>query len=118
MASLLPRSSIVGHASSLPPPKTLSFFNYFIHYPRFRPIIAHLTHSCYLCVVRGNRPGKPVQLQEHEIKYLCTKAREIFINQPILLELEAPIKICGTHSTLYLRASICLDVKPLIASRF
>ena len=46
-------------------------------------------------VVRGNRPGKPVQLQEYEIKYLCTKAREIFINQPILLELEAPIKICG-----------------------
>jgi serine/threonine-protein phosphatase PP1 catalytic subunit len=45
--------------------------------------------------VRGNRPGKPVQLQEYEIKYLCTKAREIFITQPILLELEAPIKICG-----------------------
>ena len=46
-------------------------------------------------IVRGNRPGKPVQLAEYEIKYLCTKAREIFINQPILLELEAPIKICG-----------------------
>jgi serine/threonine-protein phosphatase PP1 catalytic subunit len=49
-----------------------------------------------IVLVRGNRPGKPVQLQEYEIKYLCTKAREIFINQPILLELEAPIKICGT----------------------
>lgn len=48
--------------------------------------------------VRGNRPGKQVQLQEFEIKFLCTKAREIFINQPILLELEAPIKICGTSS--------------------
>ena len=48
--------------------------------------------------MRGNRPGKPVQLQEYEIKYLCTKAREIFINQPILLELEAPIKICGAYS--------------------
>ena len=46
-------------------------------------------------LVRGNRPGKAVQLQEYEIKYLCTKAREIFIGQPILLELEAPIKICG-----------------------
>lgn len=34
-------------------------------------------------------------MQEYEIKYLCTKAREIFISQPILLELEAPIKICG-----------------------
>lgn len=48
--------------------------------------------------VRGNRPGKQVQLLEHEIRYLCTKARDIFINQPILLELEAPIKICGTHA--------------------
>ncbi|OCB86646.1 Metallo-dependent phosphatase [Sanghuangporus baumii] len=52
--------------------------------------------------IRGNRPGKPVQLQEYEIKYLCTKAREIFINQPILLELEAPIKICGDiHGQYY-----------------
>jgi len=31
---------------------------------------------------------------EAEIRYLCTKAREIFISQPILLELEAPIKVC------------------------
>ncbi|KAH9050907.1 serine/threonine-protein phosphatase PP1 [Lactarius deliciosus] len=55
-----------------------------------------------LLEVRGNRPGKPVQLQEYEIKYLCTKAREIFINQPILLELEAPIKICGDiHGQYY-----------------
>lgn len=57
--------------------------------------------------MRGNRPGKPVQLQEYEIKYLCTKAREIFINQPILLELEAPIKICGeTNGALYSRYGI------------
>lgn len=53
--------------------------------------------------VRGNRPGKAVQLQEYEIKYLCTKAREIFIGQPILLELEAPIKICG-ECCLFMRA--------------
>jgi hypothetical protein len=55
----------------------------------------------FFCTVRGNRPGKPVQLQELEIKSLCTKAREIFINQPILLELEAPIKICGMSPLLY-----------------
>ncbi|ORY92666.1 protein phosphatase type 1 [Leucosporidium creatinivorum] len=55
-----------------------------------------------LLEVRGNRPGKQVQLQEYEIKFLCTKAREIFINQPILLELEAPIKICGDiHGQYY-----------------
>ncbi|KAL8643006.1 MAG: hypothetical protein Q9228_000351 [Teloschistes exilis] len=45
-----------------------------------------------LLEVRGSRPGKQVQLLETEIRYLCTKAREIFISQPILLELEAPIK--------------------------
>lgn len=47
-----------------------------------------------LLEVRGSRPGKQVQLLEHEIQFLCTKAREIFIQQPILLELEAPIKVC------------------------
>ena len=51
-----------------------------------------------LLEVRGSRPGKQVQLLEHEIQYLCTKAREIFIQQPILLELEAPIKVCIIQS--------------------
>lgn len=50
-----------------------------------------------LLEVRGSRPGKQVQLLETEIRYLCTKAREIFISQPILLELEAPIKVCRRH---------------------
>lgn len=55
-----------------------------------------------LLEVRGSRPGKQVTLAEHEIRYLCTKAREIFIQQPILLELEAPIKICGDiHGQYY-----------------
>ena len=54
-----------------------------------------------LLEVRGSRPGKQVQLQENEIRSLCMKAREIFISQPILLELEAPIKICGKKKNLY-----------------
>ncbi|KAE8696661.1 Serine/threonine-protein phosphatase PP1 isozyme 2 [Hibiscus syriacus] len=41
------------------------------------------------------RPGKQVQLLEGEIHQLCTVAREIFLQQSNLLELEAPIKICG-----------------------
>ena len=49
-----------------------------------------------LCIsVRGSRPGKNVQLTEGEVRGLCLKTREIFLSQPILLELEAPLKICG-----------------------
>ena len=48
-----------------------------------------------LLSVRGARPGRQVNLTENEIKWLCIKAREVFIQQPVLLELEAPIKICG-----------------------
>lgn len=48
-----------------------------------------------LLEVRGSRPGKQVNLAEHEVRALCLKAREIFMSQPVLLELEAPIKICG-----------------------
>lgn len=47
--------------------------------------------------MRGSKPGKNVQLQENEIRGLCLKSREIFLSQPILLELEAPLKICGEY---------------------
>jgi serine/threonine-protein phosphatase PP1 catalytic subunit len=45
--------------------------------------------------VRNGRPGKPVQLTENEIRQLCIMAKDVFLAQPNLLELEAPIKICG-----------------------
>jgi serine/threonine-protein phosphatase PP1 catalytic subunit len=51
-----------------------------------------------LLEVRGSRPGKQVNLAEHEVRALCLKARDIFMSQPVLLELEAPIKICGMHT--------------------
>jgi len=55
-----------------------------------------------LLEVRGAPPGKSVQLSAQQIRSLCMKAREIFISQPILLELEAPIKICGDiHGQYY-----------------
>lgn len=47
-----------------------------------------------LLEVRG-KPGKQVRLSEAEIRQLCVTSREIFLKQPNLLELEAPIKICG-----------------------
>jgi serine/threonine-protein phosphatase PP1 catalytic subunit len=55
-----------------------------------------------LLEVRGQRPGKQVQLLEQEITGLCLKGRNIFMKQPILLELQAPIKICGdVHGQYY-----------------
>ena len=37
-------------------------------------------------------------LANEEVKFLCLKAREIFISQPVLLELNSPITVCGdTH---------------------
>jgi len=44
--------------------------------------------------LRGS-PGMMVRLSENEIKLLCVRARNIIMNQPMLLELEAPINICG-----------------------
>lgn len=55
-------------------------------------------------LVRGGRPGRTVQMSEAEIRALCLKSREIFLSQPILLELEAPLKICGKF--LFLKNSI------------
>merc|ERR1711973_488526 len=48
-----------------------------------------------LLEVRGSHPGKTVQMTEAEVRGLCLKSRELFLQQPILLELEAPLKICG-----------------------
>ncbi|KAJ8553082.1 hypothetical protein K7X08_020475 [Anisodus acutangulus] len=44
---------------------------------------------------RNARTVRQVQISESEIRSLCSASREIFLQQPNLLELEAPIKICG-----------------------
>ena len=44
---------------------------------------------------KGKAPGKKVQLSEAEIRHLCVTAKGIFLSQPNLLELEAPINVCG-----------------------
>jgi serine/threonine-protein phosphatase PP1 catalytic subunit len=55
-----------------------------------------------LLSVRGSRPGRQVHLTEEELRFLCTTCRQIFLSQPALLELVAPIKICGdTHGQYY-----------------
>jgi|Transcript_51374 serine/threonine-protein phosphatase PP1 catalytic subunit len=48
-----------------------------------------------LLEVRACRPGKMAQLSEAEVCALCTRSRDVFMDQPILLELECPLKICG-----------------------
>jgi len=55
-----------------------------------------------LLSVRNETPGSNVVMTEEEIKKLCNTAREIFLSQPPLLELEAPIKVCGdVHGQYY-----------------
>ena len=42
-----------------------------------------------------NSGGRNVKIREKDISLLCKICREIFMEQPVFLELEAPIKICG-----------------------
>jgi serine/threonine-protein phosphatase PP1 catalytic subunit len=48
-----------------------------------------------LVSAKNGRTTKQVHLTEADIRQLCSSAKEIFLSQPNLLELEAPIKICG-----------------------
>jgi Serine-threonine protein phosphatase N-terminal domain len=48
-----------------------------------------------LLSARNKKPGTPVDLQANDATQLCTQARDVFLAQPMLLELGAPIKICG-----------------------
>lgn len=48
-----------------------------------------------LLSARNNKPGTPVDITAQDATQLCTMAREVFMSQPMLLELGAPIKICG-----------------------
>ncbi|KAK9147378.1 hypothetical protein Scep_006135 [Stephania cephalantha] len=51
-----------------------------------------------LLELRGGQTAKQSYLLDREIRQLCVAAKEIFLSQPNLLELQAPIKICGdTH---------------------
>ena len=55
-----------------------------------------------LLSVRGNKPGKQVDLKEDEIKFLIDKSLPIIKNQKVLVELEAPLTICGDiHGQYY-----------------
>eukprot|EP00947_MAST-08B_sp_MAST-8B-sp1_P004574 g4574.t1 len=48
-----------------------------------------------LLAVRGKKGNLTVSLPEKSVTDICAEARSIFMSQPMLLELEAPVKICG-----------------------
>ena len=55
-----------------------------------------------LLSVRGNKPGKTVDLKEDEIKFLIDKSLQIIKEQKMLVELEAPLHVCGDiHGQYY-----------------
>lgn len=43
----------------------------------------------------GSKPGKLVQVQEAQLRQLCSAARDVFLRQPPLLELDVPLKMMG-----------------------
>jgi len=55
-----------------------------------------------LLSVRGNKPGKQVDLKEEEIKFLIENSLQIIKEQKMLVELEAPLHVCGDiHGQYY-----------------
>ena len=55
-----------------------------------------------LSSVHGNKPGKQVDLKDEEIRFLIDKSQAIIREQKMLVELEAPLHVCGDiHGQYY-----------------
>jgi len=55
-----------------------------------------------LVAARNFKPGTEVVMQEKQIIQLCQKLRQILLEQPIMLELEAPLTVVGdVHAQYY-----------------
>lgn len=55
-----------------------------------------------LLQAKSFKPNKEVPLLESEIRWLIIKAKSIFMEQPVFIELDSPINICGdTHGQFY-----------------
>lgn len=55
--------------------------------------VDHLLET--LLAARHKKSSKQVKISENDIKALCLRARQVLLSQPLLLELETPIKIAG-----------------------
>ena len=55
-----------------------------------------------LLEVRTAKPGKMVKLQEQDILGLIRTVKSVFMEQPMLVEVAAPVKVCGdVHGQYY-----------------
>jgi hypothetical protein len=73
------------------------------------------------CAPGQFRIGRNVFLTEDEVNFLCYKAETVFMHQPMLLDLQAPIKICGDiHGQYYdlLRLFECGNVGFVLCAHF
>ena len=56
----------------------------------------------HLIAVKNDKPGTEVNLAEDDVSWIARTARSLFLEQPMLLELNAPINVCGdTHGARY-----------------
>lgn len=101
VSSFMQQEQLAHHHPNNTPLHPSSSFPERHHAPEATPMLVPLAMEPVISVMerllglRGSPPGTLASLAEHEIKMLCARARPILLQQPMLLELEAPIKICG-----------------------
>ncbi|CAD2215687.1 serine/threonine-protein phosphatase PP1 [Angomonas deanei] len=55
-----------------------------------------------MLVVKGKAVQRQIMIREDEIKMVLNAVREIFMSQPMLLEIRPPVRVCGdTHGQYY-----------------
>jgi hypothetical protein len=92
---------VFDYSLSLSKPKTITVFILLLCAEGFLKLSLEMDETVLDDIIRklvsakNGRTTKQVHLTEADIRQLCSSAKEIFLSQPNLLELEAPIKICG-----------------------